>query len=270
VALVRLVRRYLAPVVDACHRPTLAGVEHLPASGPFLLVANHSAGLGVAEIMSILVLYLRHVGEHRPLAAFTHPLGHRVYPMTVALRHLGAVPSTYAAAAATLAAGIPLLVFPGGDHETLRPIWQYDRVDFGGRLGFLRIAREAGVPVVPLGIRGGHLTAPILFRSRALATLLVAPRLIGQKRWGVSLLGALVGAALLAAGPGPWWLRAALALLFAGSPLSFLPWIPWTLRLRIGAPIAAADLFPARDGTDDELRRALGRVEAAVQSLVDR
>ncbi|MDB4928006.1 MAG: phospholipid/glycerol acyltransferase [Myxococcaceae bacterium] len=266
----RLVRRYLAPVVDACHRPTLEGVEHLPPAGPFLLVANHSAGLGVAEIMAILVLYLRHVGEARPLAAFTHPIGYRVFPLSLALRHLGAVPSTYAAAAAALSAGVPLLVFPGGDHETLRPIWQHDRVDFGGRVGFLRIAREAGVPVVPLGIRGGHLTAPILFRSRALATLLVAPRLIGQKRWGVSLLGLLVGAAILAAGPASWWLRGALVGLFLGSPLSFLPWIPWTLRLRIGPPLAPAELFPAREGTDDELRRALVRVQAAVQSLVDR
>jgi 1-acyl-sn-glycerol-3-phosphate acyltransferase len=92
----------------------------------------------------------------------------------------------------------------------LRPLWQYDRVDFGGRVGFLRIAREAGVPVVPLGIRGGHLTAPILFRSRALATLLVAPRLIGQKRRGVSLLGLLVAVAIMAAGPASE-LRAALA-----------------------------------------------------------
>jgi hypothetical protein len=152
----------------------------------------------------------------------------------------------------------------------LRPLWQYDRVDFGGRVGFLRIAREAGVPVVPLGIRGGHLTAPIHFRSRALATLLVAPRLIGQKRCGVSLLGLLVAVAVMAAGPASWWLRAALTGLFLGSPLSFLPWIPWTLRLRIGASLAPAALFPMREGTDAELRAALAQVEAAVQSLVDR
>jgi 1-acyl-sn-glycerol-3-phosphate acyltransferase len=267
--IVRNVRRWLQPVVDASHRPTLEGVEHLPAKGPFLLVANHSAGLGVAEILSFLVLYLRHVGPDRPLAAFAHPIGFRVYPVSVALRHLGAVPSTYVAAQGALAAGVPLLVFPGGDHETLRPIWQAHRVDFGGRLGFLRIARAAGVPVIPLGIRGGHFTAPVLFRSRGLATLLVLPRLAGVKRWGVSLLGAAGAVAIMALGPASWAMRAALAWLWLGSPLTFLPWVPWTLRMRIGAPLAPADLF-APDATDEDLRRALSRVQSAVQALVDR
>lgn len=262
------VRRWLAPVVRLAHRPTLEGVEHLPPTGPFLLVANHSAGLGLAEIFSFMVLYLRDVGLARPIAAFAHPVGFRVYPLSLALAHLGAVPSTYAAAEAALAVGVPLLVFPGGDHETLRPLWQAHRVDFGGRVGFLRIARAAGVPVVPMGIRGGHFTAPVLFRSRALATLLVVPRLLGLKRWGVSLLGA-VGAALLAAyGPGPWALRAALAWLWLGSPLTFVPWVPWSLRLRIGPPLTAATLFP--DGDAADLRPALARVQSAVQSLVDR
>ena len=268
-AIVRQVRRWLAPVVHLSHRPTLDGLEHLPSDGPFLLVANHSAGLGIAELLSFLVLYLHHVGPARPLAAFAHPIGFRVYPLSVALRHLGAVPSTYDSAERALASGVPLLVFPGGDHETLRPLWQAHRVDFGGRLGFLRIARAAGVPVVPLGIRGGHFTAPVLFRSSLLATLLVLPRLVGVKRWGVSLLGALGAAALVAYGPSSWMLRAALVWLWLGSPLTFLPWVPWTLRLRVGAALPAADLF-ARDASDDDLRRALARVQSAVQSLVDR
>lgn len=268
--MVRLALRIIHPIVRLCHRATLEGTHHLPERAPFLLVANHSAGLGITEILSFIALYLRHVGPDRPLAGFALPLGFRVFPLSALLRAVGAIPSTYEAASQTLAAGVPILVFPGGDHETLRSLWQANRVDFGGRLGFLKIALAAGVPVVPLGIRGSHLTAPVLFRSRLLATLLVGPRLIGQKRWGVSLLGALGAAALLAFAPVSWPLRAALTWLWLGSALTFLPWIPWTLRMRIGAPITAADLFPAeaRDG-DAHLRRALGRVEAAVQALVD-
>jgi 1-acyl-sn-glycerol-3-phosphate acyltransferase len=266
-AMLRLVRRCLAPVVSLCHRPTLEGHERLPVDAPYLLVANHSAGLGIAEILSFLVLYLRHVGAERPLAGFAHPFGFRVFPLSRALRDLGAVPSTYAAAARALALGIPLLVFPGGDHETLRPIWQWRRVDFGGRVGFLRVARAAGVPIVPMGIRGGHLTAPVLLRSRALASLLVAPRLIGVKRWGVSLLGALVAAGIVAWGPASPWVRAALVALWLGSPFTFTPWVPWTLRYRIGSPISPQELFG--DGGDDALPAALARVQGAVQALVD-
>lgn len=268
---VRFARAYLDPVVRACHRPTLEGAEHLPTDGPFLLVANHSGGLGVAEILSFITLYLRHVGPERPIAGFAHPTGFRVPLFSRLLRGIGAVPSTYEAAAHALTRGVPLLVFPGGDHETLRPIWQANAVDFGGRVGFLRVAREHGVPVVPMGIRGGHMTAPVLVRSRALATLLVFPRLLGTKRWGVSLLSVMGVAALVARGPASWPAKAALAWLWMGSPLTFQPWIPWTLRFRIGAPIAAEELFPdGAEGGDEALRRALARVQSAVQSLVDR
>ncbi len=248
------------------HRPTLTGIEHLPATGPFLLVANHSAGMAVSELLSFAVLYLRDVGPHRPLAGFAHPVAFRVYPVSAILRGVGAIPSTYAAAEDALAKGVPLLVFPGGDHEAVRPIWQANRVDFNGRVGFLRIARAAGVPIVPLGIRGSHLTAPILVRSRSLATLFVYPRLIGIKRWGVSLLGVLGALAVLAFGPVSWPLRVALAFLWLATPLSFLPWVPWTLRMRIGRPLTPSELF---DGSDDELVRAVQRVEREVQALVD-
>lgn len=270
-SMVLAVRRYLEPVVRICHRPTLTGTEHLPRQGPFMLVANHSGGLGIAEITSFLALYLRDVGPDRPLAGFAHPVGFRVFPLSRALRSLGAIPSTYGAAEKALATGVPILVFPGGDHETLRPLWQAHRVDFGGRLGFLRIARAAGVPIVPMGIRGGHFTAPVLLRSKTLATALVAPRVLGSKRWAISLLG-VIGAVLIALiAPVSWPIKAGLVWLWLGSPLVFTPWIPWTLRMRIGAPIPASELFGGgADSDDDELRAALDRVQSAVQALVDR
>jgi 1-acyl-sn-glycerol-3-phosphate acyltransferase len=266
----RFVRRVVAPLVRLCFRPTLEGSDNLPP-GAYLLVANHSAGMGLAELASFLVLYRRHVGPERPLAGFALPLGFRVFPLSWLLRLLGAIPATYAAAERTLAAGVPILVFPGGDHETMRPVWDANRVDFGGRVGFLRIAARAGVPVVPLGITGSHYTAPILLRSRALATVLAVPRLIGLKRWAISVLGVAGAIAILALVPLAWPARVALAVLWLGSPLVFLPWIPWTVRMRIGAPIPAADLFADRSGNEGagDLQAALARVEAAVQAQVD-
>jgi 1-acyl-sn-glycerol-3-phosphate acyltransferase len=261
----------LGPLVGLCHRPTLEGIPNLPQDQPYLLVANHSAGMGMAELASFTVMYLKRVGPHRPLAGFVLPMDFQVFPFSLVARGIGAIPSTYPAAFETLAAGVPILLFPGGDHESLKPLWQAHRVDFGGRLGFLRLAREAGVPVVPMGIRGAHFTAPILCRSRLLANLLVFPRFFGIKRWGISVLGA-IGAALIAVLlPGPWYLRAALIWLWLGSPVTFLAWIPWTIRMRIGKPIPAADLFgpPGATPTEEQLAQALQRVQAAVQALVD-
>lgn len=268
-AMVRFVRTVLRPCVRLAHRPVLEGLEHLPRSGPYILVANHSAGMAISEIMSFLSLYLEAVGPERPLAGFAHPLGLLVFPSSVILRHAGAIPSTYTAAEATLGRGIPILVFPGGDHESLRPLWQAHRVDFAGRVGFLRIAQKLRVPIVPMGIRGSHFTAPVLFRSPLLPWLLLTPRLLGMRRWGVTLLGVLGAAALLAAPGWDWWWRALAAYAWLASPFTLMPWIPWTIRFRIGAPIPPEALFSAASPADDAaLAGALEVVEARVQALV--
>jgi 1-acyl-sn-glycerol-3-phosphate acyltransferase len=259
---VRFALRWLRPLIRFAHRPTLDGVERLPPAGPFLLVANHSAGLGIAEILAFIVQYLEQVGAERPLAGFAHPLGFKLFPASLVLRHVGAIPSTYEAAEATLAAGVPLLVFPGGDHETMRPLWQAHRVDFAGRKGFLRIARKLRVPIVPMGIRGSHFTAPVLWRSRVLPWLLVTPRLLGIKRWPITVLGLAVAVAL-ALLPLSWLWRALAIWAWLASPAMFASWVPWTIRFRIGAPLPPDALFPG-----DDLDAALARVQDAVQALV--
>lgn len=271
---VRVVGAIVEPIVRRWFRPQLRGVEHLPREGPFVLVANHSAGLGIAEVLSFAALYLRDVGAGRPLAALALPTDFFVPVMKDVVVELGAVPSTTTAALGCLRAGVPLLVFPGGDHESLRPFWQAGRVDFGGRTGFLRVARAAGVPIVPMGIRGAHWTAPPLLRSRLLAWLLVVPRLLGARRWAISLLGAL-GAGAIALLPLGAPLRAALAWTWLSSPLTFVPLLPARIQITVGAPLPLSMLFPddGGDGTDDDraaaLVAALRKVEQAVQALVD-
>jgi 1-acyl-sn-glycerol-3-phosphate acyltransferase len=251
------------------HRPSLSGVEHLPASGPYLLVANHSAGMAVSEVFSFAALWLEQLGPGRPLAGFAHPFGFRLLPFRAVLRHLGAIPSTYAAAESTLAAGVPVLVFPGGDHESLRPIWKAHRVDFAGRKGFLRIARKLRVPIVPMGIHGSHFTAPILWRSRALAWFLVSPRVVGLKRFGLTVLGVAAALAVWFGASWDWPWRALVAWVLLASPIPFFPWIPATIRFRIGQPIAPAELFPADHDEDGDLDEALARIQSEVQRLVD-
>ncbi len=263
----RFILKRLMPVVRVLFRPTISGLEHLPADRPFLLVANHSAGMGLAEIFSFVSLYARDVPPERPLAGFAHHMGFKIWPLKAIHPHIGTIPSTYEAAYDALDKGVPILVFPGGDHETLRPIWQAGRVDFGGRKGFLRIARQAGVPIVPMGITGSHFTAPILLRSRALATVLVVPRLMGLKRWGVSLL-AVLGTGALALTPLPVWVKVPAIFLWLSSPLTFAPIIPWTIRFKVGQPIEPQTLFPGDEADDEELTQALAEVQRAIQRLV--
>lgn len=268
---VRGLRWVVRPLVRVAFRSRLEGVEHLPAGRPFILVANHSAGVALAEILCFAALIVEHVGEGRPLAAFAHPFAFHLWPTSALLRAVGAVPSTYEAGDAALASRVSLLIFPGGDHEAARPIWKANTVDFGGRVGFLRLARTAGVPIVPMGIRGAHFTAPILWCSRTvLPNLFVLMRAFRLKRYPVTVLGVLGVVAVALWAPWAWpWKVAASWVWLGTSVLPMLPWVPWTVRLRIGAPLETADLFDG-SGTDDELRRCLPRVEQAVRALVAR
>ena len=262
----RFLRRVLGPILKRVHRTKLEGLDRLP-EGPFLLVANHS-GLGMCEVFALGCAWLERFGCDRPLAGMAHPFAFSIWPMAPFLRGVGAIPSTYEHAEAALSAGTAVVVFPGGDHEATRPIWQARRVDFNGRKGFLRLARRAGVPVVPMGIDGAHYTMPILLRAdRWLSWLTIVPALLGVRRLPVTVLG-VIGAGLMAAylpASIGWGWTALLMALWVGSPLSMFPWVPWTIRMRIGDPIAPDALFP---GEDDDLDRAYHRVVTAVQERV--
>jgi 1-acyl-sn-glycerol-3-phosphate acyltransferase len=265
---VRAFDGWLGRFADRWFRPVLEGVEHFPADGPFLVVANHS-GAGVVEVVTLALCWHRRFGDRRAVTGMAHPVAFYLPVVAAIVRELGAIPSTYEAALRTLQGGVPVLVFPGGDHEAFRPVWQADRVDFNGRTGFLRLARAAWVPVVPLGIRGSHVTVPILWRSRLLPWLLVLPRLLGVKRMPVAA-AALAGAVVIAAVAGPslgWGWGAALATAWFASPLPALVLVPSRVRMRAGPALAPEVLFGAREdeGPLDDTGR---RVEEVVRRLV--
>ncbi len=223
--------------------------------------------MGLADISSFVVCYLVPFGRERPIAAMVHPMSMRSWPMGGWMRRLGAIPSTYEDAEATLRGGTPVLVFPGGDHEAGRPIWEASQVQFAGRKGFLKIARHAGVPIVPMGIRGSHYTAPVLWRSDwLLPRLLVLPHLAGIKRYPLTVLGVAGVVALAWFGPIlNWWVTLVLAWLWLILPLNQVPWVPWSVRITIGQPLQPEDLF---DGEGEALDSAYERVEGAVQAIV--
>jgi 1-acyl-sn-glycerol-3-phosphate acyltransferase len=58
--------------------------------------------------------------------------------------------------------GAALLVYPGGDHETYRPTWEQDQIDFAGRKGFVKLALELDTPIAPVVAIGGQETALFL------------------------------------------------------------------------------------------------------------
>ncbi|MCZ7687664.1 MAG: hypothetical protein M5U28_56555 [Sandaracinaceae bacterium] len=63
-------------------------------------------------------------------------------------------------------------VYPGGDLDSMRPFRDRDRVVFGPRRGYVRLALRAGVPIVPVVAAGAHATSLVLTDGRALARAL--------------------------------------------------------------------------------------------------
>ena len=264
-----ILSRVVAPLARLLFRPRLAGWERIPRDRPCLLVANHSGG-GFADVACFAVQVLeRRETDPRKVTGLAHPLAFFLPGIAWILRGMGAVPSSYEAAAHALGKGAAVLVFPGGDHEAFRPVWQANRVDFAGRQGFLKIAREARVPIVPVGIRGAAFTLPIVWRSRVLAWLMVWPRLFGLKRVPVTLTW-LAGSAALGIALADRGALAVLGAIYAFTLLPhlyLLPIVPWTVTLEVGTPLEPDELFgPA--GEDRPLAGSYDRVVGAIRQLV--
>jgi 1-acyl-sn-glycerol-3-phosphate acyltransferase len=78
-----------------------------------------------------------------------------------------------------------VLVYPGGDYEVFRPTWEQGTVDFGGRMGFIRLALRLDVPIVPVVSIGSQETALFLTRGERLARLTGVDRILRLKTFPI-------------------------------------------------------------------------------------
>jgi 1-acyl-sn-glycerol-3-phosphate acyltransferase len=167
-------------------RGEVRGLGNIPDSGPVLLVGNHSGGNMIPDTMVFTVAFSTYFGVERSSYQLAHNLVLSM-PGLAWLRKFGTVAASPSNARKALGAGAALLVYPGGDYEVHRPSWQRNRVDFGGRKGFIRLALEEGVPIVPVVSIGGQETALFLARGERLAQLLALDRLFRLKALPISL-----------------------------------------------------------------------------------
>ena len=156
-------------LVRAYFRSEVKGLENIP-DGPSLLVGNHSGGTLIADTFAFAYEFYDHFGPDRRFHQLAHDVAARM-PGFGMLRRYGTLAASHENAKKAFAAGAPVLVYPGGDWETFRPSWHSDRIEFGGRKGFIRLALDEGVPIVPVVAIGGQETALFVTRGRRLAKL---------------------------------------------------------------------------------------------------
>ena len=167
-------------------RADVRGLQNIPEEGPVLLVGNHSGGNLTPDTHVFTLAFSTYFGVERRF----HQLAHNLVlsmPGLSLLRKYGTVAATPENAALALDKGAALLVYPGGDYEVHRPTWESARVDFGGRKGFIRLAQDRGVPLVPVVAIGGQETALFLSRGERLAKLFGLDRMLRLKVLPISL-----------------------------------------------------------------------------------
>jgi 1-acyl-sn-glycerol-3-phosphate acyltransferase len=153
-------------------RPEVRGFGRVPGHGPFLVVGNHSGGQMPPDIPVLLTAWWRERGEAEPIYACFHSFFLGLPGVGPIMARAGAIEAGPAAAEQVLRAGGILLDYPGGDYEVFRPWCDRNRIEFGNRLGFVRLALRTQVPIVPAVSVGAHETLMVLTRGERLARLL--------------------------------------------------------------------------------------------------
>jgi 1-acyl-sn-glycerol-3-phosphate acyltransferase len=232
----------LWPPLRTWFRPEIRGLERIPADGPVLLVGNHSGGNVAPDTLLLTLAFTRHFGPERPFFQLAHRLV-LAAPWLRLLPLYGTVAADPATARAALAAGAAVLVYPGGDWEVHRPVWERNRVDLHGRRGFVRLALETGAPVVPVVSVGGQETAVFLSRGAGLARALRLHRLLRVDVLPIALAA-------------PWGLD-------VGDVLGHVP-LPAKIQIEVLPPVDVAATY------GDDVDAAYAGIAELMQGALDR
>lgn len=154
-----LKRVLVGPAMRVVFRPTVEGLENIPAKGPAILAMNH---LSYSDWLFVPLVVDRRVTFVAKSEYFTAPgLKGRLQKSFFA--GTGQVPidrTSGSAAAGALATGLRILrdgelfgIFPEGTRSP-------DGRLYKGKTGVARLALDSGVPVIPVGLRETDTVAP--------------------------------------------------------------------------------------------------------------
>jgi 1-acyl-sn-glycerol-3-phosphate acyltransferase len=167
-------------------RGEVRNLGRIPEDRPVLLVGNHSGGNLTPDTMVFSLAFSAYFGVERRFYQLAHNLV-LASPYGQLLRKFGTVAASHENAARALESGGALLVYPGGDWEVHRPSWESDKVDFANRKGFIKLALNAGVDIVPVVSIGGQETALFLSQGDHISKLLRLDKLFRLKVLPISI-----------------------------------------------------------------------------------
>jgi 1-acyl-sn-glycerol-3-phosphate acyltransferase len=243
--LMELQKFFWNPLMDYWFRMEIDGWEHLP-DPPVLVVGVHAGAPFVWDAWTVGIQWWRRFGADRVLHGTAHDALMAAPLIGSYFRRMGVLPAAPDSIAGALAAGHDVALWPGGEVDSLRPWVQRDEAILAGRKGFVRMAINAGVPIVPVATVGGPDSMPVLVRGRRLARALRLDKVARLKMFPIGL-------------SAPW-----------GLAPSMLPEIPLPTKIRTAfQPPVEIDPDPARAGDEEYVQRKYDEVQDSIQHGMD-
>jgi 1-acyl-sn-glycerol-3-phosphate acyltransferase len=212
-------------------RVRLLGVDNIPDDGAALLVGNHSGGIPYDGAMLLHGIRRNHA-RHRPVRPLIANFAFRSGWMANVVARVGCVRASMENALPMLARGELVAVFPEGLKGVGKLYRERYRLARFGRGGFVRLAREAQVPLLPVAIVGAEEIHPVIGKITRLAEPLGIPYIPITPTF-------------------PWL-----------GPLGLLP-VPTKWTIQIGAPIA-----PPKLGDETGTTRVAEDVRSAIDGMI--
>jgi len=212
-------------------RVRLLGIENVPDEGAALLVGNHSGGIPYDGAMILHGIRREHP-RHRRVRPLVANFAFRSGWMANVVARVGCVRASMETALPMLARGELVAVFPEGLKGVGKMFRERYRLARFGRGGFVRLAREAQVPLLPVAIVGAEEIHPVIGKITRFAEPLGIPYIPITPTF-------------------PWL-----------GPLGLLP-VPTKWTIQIGAPIAAP-----RPGDEEGTSRVAEAVRSAIDGMI--
>jgi 1-acyl-sn-glycerol-3-phosphate acyltransferase len=234
------------PLMDLWFRMEVEGWEEIPP-GPALLIGIHSGAPFVWDAWTVGFQWWRHFGRSRTLHGTAHDALMALPGVGAYFRRMGVLPASADSISSALKAGHDVVLWPGGERDSLRHFSQRDEAVLAGRRGFVRLAIRCGVPIVPIATVGGPDSMPVLATGRRLASALRLDKVARLKMFPIAF-------------QIPWGISPAL--------LPELP-LPTKIRTAFQEPIVLGS-DPELAGDEEYVEAAYERVRTSIQHGMDR
>lgn len=215
-------------------------LERIPATGPAIVVANHSGTMFPWDGAMLKVALKREHPSQRELRPLIDNFAAALPFVGSAMSRLGAVRACRENAERLLGEGEVIAVFPEGVRGIGKPFERRYRLERFGRGGFVTVAARTRAPIVPVAIIGAEEIHPMLAKVEGPARLFGIPYLPITPTF-------------------PWL-----------GVLGLVP-LPTKWTIVVGEPIEVASRFAKPDEPDPaEVERVTEEVRSTVQVMIDR